>query len=453
MFAIKYTKYLRTQTHKSLYTLKLLGNAMYSPNEFIYYATTSKQSYYFLGKGIFTPHILREKFAMQRKKSIFAVNMRRIMFLFAAKRRTMAKYIYQHTSWPHFTWDDRKLSVLLGQVRNLQGKLIGQMSTLGFSFKEETILTTLTLDVLKSSEIEGERLNYDQVRSSIARRLGMDVAGLVPSGRNVEGVVEMMLDATRNYEKPLTEERLFGWHAALFPTGWSGMYKIEVGQYRTGEMRVVSGAMGKEKVHYEALPVEDVAKEMHQFLTWLNSDEPIDPVIKAAVAHFWFIIIHPFDDGNGRIARAISDMLLTRGDGTSERFYSLSNQILIERKQYYEVLQKCQHSTGDITEWLEWFLNCLRQTLLTTEATLQGVLEKVHFWENHAETSLNNRQRLMLNKLLDGFDGKLTSSKWAKITKTSPDTALRDINDLIEKGILRKEASGGRSTNYELVEE
>ena len=376
--------------------------------------------------------------------------MRKIITIFAANTNDMAKYIYQRSSWPNFTWDDKSLSVLLGEVRNLQGRLIGQMSALGFSFKEETMLTTLTLDVLKSSEIEGEKLNYNQVRSSIARRLGMDVAGLVPSDRNVEGVVEMMLDATRNYDKPLTEERLFGWHAALFPTGYSGMYKIEVGRYRSGEMQVVSGAMGKEKVHYIAPAAESVANEMEHFLAWLNGNEAIDPVMKAAVAHFWFVIIHPFDDGNGRIARAISDMLLARSDSTSERFYSLSNQILIERKKYYEILQKSQHSTGDITEWLEWFLSCLKNALLSTEGTVQIVMDKARFWEANAKAELSNRQRLMLNKLLDGFDGKLTSSKWAKITKTSPDTALRDIQDLIAKGILRKESSGGRSTNYEL---
>ncbi len=364
----------------------------------------------------------------------------------------MPKYIYQHENWPNFTWDEKEISPLLGQVRNLQGKIIGQMNVFGFALKEETVLTTLTLDVLKSSEIEGENLNPDQVRSSIARRLGMDIAGLVSSSRHVEGVVEMMLDATQNYQKVLTKERLFGWHAALFPTGYSGAYKIDVACYRTGEMQVVSGAMGKEKVLYEAPQPQFVEQEMNGFLAWINSDVKMDSVVKAAIAHFWFIIIHPFDDGNGRIARAITDMLLARSDETPQRFYSLSNQILIDRKEYYEVLQKNQHGNGDITEWMRWFLNSLYQALNATENVLHNVLRKIRFWEIHAETPINNRQRLMLNKLFDGFDGKLKSSKWAKITKCSPDTALRDIKDLIDKGILRQESEGGRSTNYELTD-
>lgn len=363
----------------------------------------------------------------------------------------MAKYIYQHKNWTNFTWDDQALELLFGEVRHLQGKIAGQMSSLGFSMQEEARLATLTMDVVKSSEIEGELLNYDQVRSSIARRLGLESGGLVPSDRNVEGVVEMMLDATQNYLKPLTEDRLFGWHSALFPLGRSGMYKIEVGRYRTGEMQIVSGAMGKEKVHYEAVPVSVVKNEMDDFLDWFNQDTSRDLVLKAAIAHFWFIIIHPFDDGNGRIARAISDLLLSRADKSPERFYSMSSQILVERKRYYEVLQKVQHSSGDITEWLEWFLNCLKNALQETEKTLSKVVYKAEFWKYHEHTSLNERQRLMLNKLLDGFDGKLKTSKWAKIAKCSSDTALRDIKDLIEKGILRQEAEGGRSTNYELA--
>ena len=324
------------------------------------------------------------------------------------------------------------------------------MNVLGFSTKEETSLTMLTLDVVKSSEIEGEQLNYEQVRSSIARRLGINIAGLVPTDRIVDGVVDMMLDATRNYLNPLTEERLFGWHAALFPTGFSGMHKIATGTYRTSKMQIVSGAMGKEKIHYEAVPPQLVKTEMDKFLAWFNEEVKLDPVLKAAIAHFWFIIIHPFDDGNGRIARAISDMLLTRAENSPERFYSMSSQILAERKRYYEVLQKVQHSSGDITEWLEWFLYCLKRALLETENALQKILRKAAFWQNHEKTPLNERQRLVLNKLLDGFEGKLKSSKWAKIAKCSPDTALRDIKDLVEKGILQQEQSGGRSTNYEL---
>ncbi|MDP3434641.1 MAG: Fic family protein [Bacteroidota bacterium] len=363
----------------------------------------------------------------------------------------MAKYIYQYDNWPHFTWNEQQIQVTLGKVRHLQGKLLGQMSALGFSLKEETMLTTLTLNVLKSSEIEGEILNYEQVRSSIARKLGIEYAGMVLSERNVEGVVEMMLDATQNYDQPLEEDRLFGWHSALFPTGRSGMHKIDVGCYRNGEMQVVSGAMGKEKVHFQAPPPNQVKPEMDSFLEWLNSEVPIDLVLKSAIAHFWFVIIHPFDDGNGRIARAISDLLLARSDDTSQRFYTLSSQIMPERKVYYEILQKTQFSSGDITEWLDWYLNCLYRSLLSTEDTLQKVLHKADFRDKHNETALNARQRLMLNKLLDCFDGKLNSSKWAKIAKCSTDTALRDIQDLINKGILRKEDAGGRSTNYELA--
>lgn len=363
----------------------------------------------------------------------------------------MAKYIYQTNEWPNFIWQHKDINLTFGEVRNLQGVISTQMKTLGFSLKEEVTLTTLTLDVVKSSEIEGELLNFDQVRSSIARRLGMDVGGLIPSDRNVEGVVEMMLDATQNYLQPLTEQRIFGWHSLLFPTGWSGMYKIEVGQYRTGEMQIVSGAMGKEKIHFEAPKPEVVKSEMDTFLNWLNYDDPVlDPVIKAAIAHFWFIIIHPFDDGNGRIARAITDFILAKSDKSSERFYSMSSQILLEKKRYYEVLQKVQHSDGDITEWLSWFLNCLKNALLETENAMQKILYKAKFWQIHEETPINERQRLMLNKLLHGIDGKLRTSKWAKMAKCSTDTALRDIKDLIEKGILQQEPAGGRSTNYEL---
>ncbi|MGB1307452.1 MAG: Fic family protein [Oceanihabitans sp.] len=360
----------------------------------------------------------------------------------------MAKYIYQNKNWTNFHWQDNAINAVFGQVRNLQGKIIGQMDAVGFSVKEETTLATLTLDIIKSSEIEGEQLNYEQVRSSIARRLGMDVAGLVPSNRDVEGVVEMMLDATQHYIQPLTEDRLFGWHSALFPSGRSGMYKIEVGKYRTGEMQVVSGALGKEKIHYHAPAPKLVKSEMDKFLKWFNENNELDLVLKAAIAHFWFIIIHPFDDGNGRIARAISDLLLARSDKSSERFYSMSNQMLVERKQYYEVLKKVQHSSNDITEWLVWFLHCLKNALIETESALLKVLYKAEFWNIHETTTINERQRLVLNKLLGNFKGNLTTSKWAKMTKTSQDTALRDITDLLNKDILVKANSGGRSTNY-----
>lgn len=363
----------------------------------------------------------------------------------------MVKYIYEQKNWTDFSWDDKAINAVFGEVRLMQGKIIGQMNSLGFTAKEEATLNALTLDIVKSSEIEGELLNYEQVRSSIARRLGINTAGLVPSSRHIEGIVEMMLDATQRYDLPLTEKRLFGWHAALFPTGYSRTYKIEVGKYRTGEIQVVSGAMGKEKVHYEALKHEHVKAEMNKFLKWFNNDKKLDPVLKAAIAHFWFIIIHPFDDGNGRIGRAIIDMLLARAESSGERFYSMSGQILIERKRYYEILQKVQHSTGDITEWLDWFLHCLKNAMQATENTTQKIMQKAAFWKMHEQTPINERQRLMLNKLFDGFEGKLQTSKWAKITKTSTDTALRDIKDLVEKGILKRTEEGGRNVNYELV--
>lgn len=359
-------------------------------------------------------------------------------------------YVYQNKNWTDFKWNNDKLLSLLANVRHLQGRLLGQMENLGFKLQEEAVLSTLTLDVLKSTEIEGEILNKDQVRSSIARRLGLEVSGLVDSPRNVDGVVEMMLDATQNYTLAITDERLFGWHAALFPTGYSGMYKIEVAKYRSGDMQVVSGAMGKEKVHYEAPKANVVETEMKHFLKWFNNGSEIDPVLKAAVAHFWFITIHPFDDGNGRIARAITDMQLARSDKSPQRFYSMSGQILAERKKYYDILEKTQRANGDITEWLEWFLSCLERALINSSKVLEDVLVKARFWEQHSQTPLNDRQRLMLNKLFDGFEGKLTSSKWAKIAKCSQDTAIRDIQDLIGKGILQKEAQGGRSTNYKL---
>jgi Fic family protein len=364
----------------------------------------------------------------------------------------MAKYIYQHKNWTDFSWDYSKIAVLLGEVRNLQGKLLGTMNALGFSLKSEATLETLTLDIMKSSEIEGEKLNRKQVRSSVAKRLGLEAGGLEFIDRNVEGVVEMLLDATQNYTDNLSEDRLFGWHSSLFPSGRSGMYKIEVGQYRTGEMQVVSGAMGQEKVHYEAVPAKDLKKEMDVFINWINTNSQIDSVLKSAIAHLWFVTIHPFDDGNGRIARAISDMLLARSDGSSQRFYSMSNQILKERKKYYATLGKTQHGSSDITLWLSWFLTCLKHALLETEESMQNIVHKAKFWEKHKETPINERQRLMINKLFDNFSGKLTSSKWAKITKISTDTALRDIKDLIEKGVLQQEKEGGRSVNYTLVE-
>lgn len=364
----------------------------------------------------------------------------------------MATYIYEHKNWTDFSWQDKAINAIFGEVRLMQGMIIGQMNALGFSAKEEATLAALTLDVVKSAEIEGEWLNYEQVRSSIARRLGINTAGLVPGNRHIEGVVEMMLNATQRYSLPLTENRLFGWHAALFPTGYSGPYLIEAGKYRTGEMQVVSGAMGKEKVHYQAVKPERLKKEMDKLLEWINTETRLDPVLKAAIAHFWFIIIHPFDDGNGRIGRAIADMLLARAEGSGERFYSMSAQILTERNRYYEVLQKVQHSSGDITEWLDWFLHCLKNAMCATEKITQKILRKAAFWKIHQHTPINERQRLILNKLFDDFEGKLQTSKWAKIAKTSTDTALRDIKDLVEKGILRQTDERGRNANYELID-
>jgi Fic family protein len=363
----------------------------------------------------------------------------------------MAKYIYEYPQWPTFNWDELEIQSLLGEVRLNQGKIIGQMNALGFSEKEEANLRSMTLEIVKSSEIEGEELNYEQVRSSIARKLGLNTGGQIASSRHIEGVVEMMLNATQHQQEPLTEERLLGWHAALFPTGYSGPYKIEVAKYRTGEMQIVSGALGKEKVHYEAIKPAFVKQEMDLFLKWFNEENKLDGVLKAAIAHFWFIIIHPFDDGNGRIGRALSEMLLARAEGSGERYYSMSGQIVIERENYYKVLQKVQHSTGNITAWIKWYLQCLKNALLAAQTITSNVLNKANFWKWHENTSINERQRLMINKLFDGFEGKLQTSKWAKITKTSNDTALRDIKDLIEKGILQQTNEGGRNINYELI--
>lgn len=365
------------------------------------------------------------------------------------------KYIHQEAGWPKFTWDQEKLGPRLADVRHRQGRLIGRMEGLGLVLRKEAELETLTLDVLKSSEIEGELLNPDQVRSSIARRLGMDIAGAVPADRNVEGVVEMMLDATQNYDKPLTADRLFGWHSALFPTGRSGMHRIVVGAWRDdarGPMQVVSGPIGKEKVHYEAPSARRLNAEMSRFLAWANKKDGTDPVLRAALAHLWFVTIHPFDDGNGRIARAIADWALARSEGSSQRFYSMSSQMRAERKTYYDILEKTQKAGLDVTEWMAWFLDCLGRAISGTESTLASVFRKARFWEKNAGKTINERQKLMLNKLLDGFEGKLTSTKWAKIAKCSQDTAQRDIQGLIEQRVLVKDAAGGRSTSYSLAE-
>lgn len=366
--------------------------------------------------------------------------------------RRKSVYIYQLPNWPRFTWRMEVITPYLTQVRYRQGYLIGRMESLGFKLQEEANLKMLTLNVLKSSEIEGEMLNPDQVRSSIARRLGIEIAGLVQSDRNVDGIVEMMLDATHNYKNELTAERLFGWHSCLFPTGRSGMHKITVGSWRNNKpddpMQVISGAIGKERIHFQAPDAEVLGEEMNTFLTWFNEDQTMDAVLKAALAHLWFVTIHPFDDGNGRIARAIADLQLCRADATLYRFYSMSSQIRKERNIYYDILEKTQQGSLDITAWIMWFLGCLERSIDTTKENLESVLAKAKFWELHAETIMNGRQKMMVNRMLDGFDGKLTSSKWAKITKISQDTALRDIHDLLEKNVLLKENAGGRSTSY-----
>ena len=363
-------------------------------------------------------------------------------------------YLWEKPDWPDFTWDVTNLSRLLAHVSKEQGRLLGKMEILGFELQNEAHLHTLTEDVIKSSEIEGEKLETDQVRSSIARRLGLDIGGLIPSDRDVEGIVEMMLDATSNYKGPLTEERLFSWHASLFPTGRSGMRKITVGNWRDdkdGPMQVVSGPMGKEKVHYKAPPADRIADEMAKFLHWFEQPKDNDPLLIAGLAHLWFITIHPFEDGNGRIARAIADMALARSEKTEQRFYSMSAQIRREHKAYYDTLEWTQKGELDVTRWQDWFLNCLLRAIEKAQETTSAILDKARFWERFAKEPLNQRQIKILNSLLDDFEGKLTTSKWAKIAKCSQDTAYRDILDLIKRDALKKDPSGGRSTSYSLL--
>jgi Fic family protein len=365
----------------------------------------------------------------------------------------MANYIYELSDWPKFRWDEGRLATFLAAARHLQGRLVGQMEALGFKVREEAVLRTLTEDVLKSSEIEGEKLDADQVRSSVARRLGIDIGGLQPADRHVEGVVEMMLDATQQYDQPLTTERLFGWHASLFPTGRSGMHRITVGAWRddrTAPMQVVSGPVGRERVHFEAPAAERLEEEMLRFLDWFNGDATTEPVLKAALAHLWFVTIHPFDDGNGRIARAIADMSLARSEGSSQRFYSMSAQIREERGEYYGMLERTQKATMDVTPWMEWFVGCLTRAIEGAQAALSGVIAKARYWEKLRDVPLNERQRLLINRMLEGFEGKLTTSKWAALTKSSSDTALRDIQQLVHFGVLIRNAAGGRSTSYSL---
>jgi Fic family protein len=360
----------------------------------------------------------------------------------------MARYIYQSESWPNLIWRDADLAEALSAAHLMQGRIIGRLDALGFVLRQQTALATLTDEILRSSEIEGEHLDEAQVRSSVARSLGVEQIGGISPSHHVEGVVALMLDATRNFAKPLTKTRLCAWHAALFPTGCSGLSLVHTGAYRNDEMQIVSGAFGREKIHYEAPAPEHVPAEMKQFLHWLNGSTPMDGVLKAGIAHFRFVIIHPFDDGNGRLARAITEMLLARSDGYADRYFSLSDRIMKERKDYYAALKSAQHGKGDITEWLTWYLACLNRALEDSAKALDKVVTKADFWAKHADKELNARQQQMLNALFDRFEGKLTTVKWAKITKTSHDTALRDIKTLIEKGMLRQEDGGSRNTSY-----
>jgi Fic family protein len=364
-------------------------------------------------------------------------------------------FIWERSDWPCWSFDLEKLAEPLGRVRHHQGRFLGRMESLGFKLRDEAVLATLTQDVVKTSEIEGEHLNAAQVRSSIARRLGIDTVALVPADRHVDGVVEMLLDASRNYAEPLSAERLFAWHGALFPTGRSGLDRILTASWRDdakGPMQVISGPYGHEKIHYVAPPAERVPQEMERFFAWFNTEKSsIDAVLKAGLAHLWFVTIHPFDDGNGRIARAIGDMALARSEQTAHRFYSLSAQIETERNAYYDVLEDSQKGNMDVTAWLEWFLACLSRALGRAELTMSSVLRKARFWEQHAIRVLNERQIMMLNRLLDGFEGNLTTTKWARIAKCSQDTAYRDILQLVEYGVLQRGEAGGRGTNYELI--
>lgn len=362
-------------------------------------------------------------------------------------------YLWQQTDWPHWRYDIQRLTGMLAQVHHAQGYLHGRMRALGLDVYDEATLQVLSEDVLKTSEIEGERLNPETVRSSIARRLGIDVGALAPADRHVDGIVDMVLDATGHFDQPLTAQRLFGWHAALFPTGYSGMARIRAGGWRndtSGPMQVISGPIGRQKVHFEAVPAQRLDAEMADFLGWFNGDQKTDPLVKAGLAHLWFVTIHPFDDGNGRMARAIGDMALARGEQSVQRFYSLSAQIQLERKDYYDRLERTQKGSLDVTDWLAWFLGCLSRAIQGAEVTRSAVLTKARFWQRFAGTPFNDRQIKLLNRLLDGFEGKLTSSKWATIAKCSPDTALRDITDLLDRGVLSKSDAGGRSTSYQL---
>lgn len=362
-------------------------------------------------------------------------------------------YIWQREDWPQFRWNKDYVNVRLSSVRYAQGRLAGKLGAMGFHISSNAMLNAMADDVVASSEIEGVVLNREEVRSSVARHLGLETEGLPVASHYIEGIVEVMMDAVRNAAEPLTAERLFGWHAALFPTGRSGAWKIVVADWRqsTEAMQVVSGPMGKEKVHFQAPDSKDVPHLMDDFLRWVNDDQQLDLVIKAAIAHLWFVTIHPFEDGNGRLTRTITDMLMTRADQMPHRFYSVSAEILQRRNQYYDVLESTQNGNMDITDWLMWFLDTVERAIDFADGKVSAIIDKTRFWDANEQMEMNDRQRKLVNRLLDGFEGKLTTGKWAKIAKCSPDTALRDIQDLIQKGVLRKNDAGGRSTSYELI--
>ena len=362
-------------------------------------------------------------------------------------------YLHERENWYHFVWDSAKILPLLSSVRHLQGKLLGQMESMGFELIERATLESLILDVIDTSKIEGEFLDPELVRSSLARKLGIEGAEFSSSPRNIEGIVDVLMDATQNYDHPLSEGRLFGWHNSLFQSGYSGRVKIDVARYRSAGMKVISGAFGREKVHFEAPAPEKVAQEMKILLDWLNTPNNMDLLLKSAVSHLWFVTIHPFDDGNGRLARAIMDMFLARSDGSKIRFYSMSNQIFMEHKQYNEILEKTQKGTSDITQYLAWFLGCFERALLSSEKNLEVILDKARFWDNHKLTQINNRQRQIINYLFDNYNkevGFLRTATYAKLANCSTDTALRDLQDLVAKEILKSEDSG-RKTNYLIV--
>ena len=362
-------------------------------------------------------------------------------------------YIWQQPDWPTWRYDLAALVGPMTAVSHAQGLLLGRLADVGMGLREQASLTTLTEDVLNTSEIEGEKLDVESVRSSVARHLGVDIGALAPVDRNVEGVVDMVLDATTNFAQPVSLEKLQKWHAALFPAGYSGMSPILVGRFRDdaeGPMQVVSGPVHRRRVHFEAPPAGSLDLEVDRFLDWLNGSEADPPLIKAGLAHLWFVTIHPFDDGNGRIARAIGDLLLTRADWNAQRFYSLSAQIQKDRKAYYEILERTQKGSLEVAAWLAWFLETLQRAVESAHQTLDRVLAKSIFWQRWAGSALNERQVKVLNRMLDGFEGKLTSSKWASMAKCSSDTALRDINELVSLGVLRKCPAGGRSTGYEI---